>query len=125
MNKQEFDALVAQGHTHIPITRELIADMDTPLSVYLKLANAPYTYLFESVHGGEKWGRYSFIGLPCKRVVKITGNTITISVNGNVEKTITSEDPLEWVQNYQTEFKVAEPEGLPRFAGGLVGYFWP
>ena len=123
MNKTEFDALAIQGHTHIPLTCQVIADLDTPLSVYLKLADAPYSYLFESVHGGEKWGRYSFIGLPCKQIIKIVGDNITIAVDGQVQQSISCDDPLAWIQNYQESFKVAEPEGLPRFAGGLVGYF--
>ncbi|MGD9385118.1 MAG: anthranilate synthase component I, partial [Thioalkalispiraceae bacterium] len=71
MTEQEFQALARQGYTSIPIMREVLADLDTPLSTYLKLANGPYSYLFESVHGGEKWGRYSIIGLPCERVIRI------------------------------------------------------
>ena len=66
-----------QGFNRVPLVREVLADLDTPLSTYLKLANAPYTYLFESVHGGEKWGRYSIIGLPCKKVIKISGYEIS------------------------------------------------
>ncbi|HXK58074.1 MAG TPA: anthranilate synthase component I, partial [Gammaproteobacteria bacterium] len=65
MTPEEFESLAAQGYNRIPLMCEVLADLDTPLSVYLKLANAPYSYLFESVQGGEKWGRYSIIGLPC------------------------------------------------------------
>ena len=123
MEKAQFDVLAAQGYTRIPISRRIIADLDTPLSVYLKLADSPYSYLFESVEGGEIWGRYSFIGLPCQTVIKISGNNITIETAGKVRQTISEPDPLRWIQQYQEQFKVPELEGMPRFAGGLVGYF--
>ena len=70
MTREEFDALAAKGYNRIPMMREVLADLDTPLSTYLKLADGPYSYLFESVQGGEKWGRYSIIGLPCRTVVR-------------------------------------------------------
>jgi len=123
MNQQEFDALVAQGYNRIPLMREVLADLDTPLSTYLKLADGPYSYLFESVQGGEKWGRYSMLGLPCKQVIRIHGNDITILIDGKVTETIQSEDPLSWIETLQQQFKVPEVTGLPRFNGGLVGYF--
>lgn len=71
MEEQKFNSLVKKGYNRIPLMREVLADLDTPLSTYLKLANGPYSYLFESVQGGEKWGRYSIIGLPCQQVIKI------------------------------------------------------
>lgn len=123
MNKQQFNTLVAQGYTHIPLMREIIADLDTPLSIYLKLADAPYTYLFESVQGSEKWGRYSFIGLPCHQVIKISGRQIQVLKGGVVEETLETDDPLAWIQDYQATLKVPQLGELPRFAGGLVGYF--
>ncbi|MEC8524260.1 MAG: anthranilate synthase component I, partial [Pseudomonadota bacterium] len=76
MNPQEFSALVEQGYNRIPVARQVLADLDTPLSTYLKLADQPYTYLFESVQGGEKWGRYSMIGLPAREVLSIRGSEI-------------------------------------------------
>ncbi|HID48359.1 MAG TPA: anthranilate synthase component I, partial [Chromatiales bacterium] len=78
MNEQEFAALAARGYNRIPLTREVLADLDTPLSTYLKLANGPYSYLFESVHGGEKWGRYSIIGLPCRTVIRIRDREVQV-----------------------------------------------
>ena len=69
MTPQEFAALAEQGYNRIPVARQVLADLDTPLSTYLKLADQPFTYLFESVHGGEKWGRYSMIGLPAREVL--------------------------------------------------------
>jgi anthranilate synthase component 1 len=73
MTPEQFEIYAQQGYNRIPVARQVLADLDTPLSAYLKLADAPYTYLFESVQGGEKWGRYSIIGLPCRTVVKVNG----------------------------------------------------
>ena len=73
MTPEQFATLANQGHNRIPLMREVLADLDTPLSVYLKLADGPYSYLFESVQGGEKWGRYSIIGLPCRTLLRVNG----------------------------------------------------
>jgi len=123
MTEQDFQALAAQGYTAIPILREVLADLDTPLSTYLKLANGPYSYLFESVHGGEKWGRYSIIGLPCAQVIRVYGKQVCLYQDNVVVQEDTVEDPLAWIEQYQQTFKVATVPGLPRFTGGLVGYF--
>ena len=123
MNQEEFKAYITQGFNRIPLMREVLADLDTPLSTFLKLADGPYSYLFESVQGGEKWGRYSIIGLPCTRIVRVSGNDITIIQDGKIEKTLTVDDPLDWIEKFQLEYKVPEIEGLPKFNGGLVGYF--
>ncbi|PQJ94955.1 anthranilate synthase component I [Chromatium okenii] len=123
MTPKTFQALSAQGYNRIPVACEILADLDTPLSVYLKLAAAPYSYLFESVQGGEKWGRYSIIGLPCRTLIRIHGTTIQIERDGQVINTIIASDPLAWIDAYQQQFQVAEVAGLPRFTGGLVGYF--
>ena len=123
MNESEFKALAGQGYNRIPLMREVLADLDTPLSTYLKLANGPYSYLFESVQGGEKWGRYSMIGLPCSKVIRINDHAVTILQDGESAETLTVEDPLAWIEQLQQTYKVPEVEGLPRFTGGLVGYF--
>ena len=123
MNQEEFKAYIAQGYNRIPLMREVLADLDTPLSTYLKLADGPYSYLFESVQGGEKWGRYSIIGLPSKKVIRITGYGVTILENGKVSETLTVDDPLSWIEEFQNQYKVPEIESLPKFNGGLVGYF--
>ena len=127
MNAEQFAALsskrTAQSHNRIPLMREVLADLDTPLSTYLKLADGPYSYLFESVQGGEKWGRYSILGLPCRTIVKVTGNLIEVQVDGKVQESLEVDDPLAWIENFQARYQVAEIEGLPRFTGGLVGYF--
>ena len=123
MTPEQFSALAQQGYNRIPVMREVLADLDTPLSTYLKLANGPYSYLLESVHGGEKWGRYSIIGLPCNQVLKVFGNNITIEDDGKVVEQLERSDPLDFIEEYQARFKVPELDGLPRFNGGLVGYF--
>lgn len=106
-----------------PIVHEALADLDTPLSVYLKLARGPYSYLLESAHGGEKWGRYSIIGLPARTIVKVTLHHVQVITDGKVTEDVTTDDPLSFVEAFQNRFEVAEVEGLPRFFGGLVGYF--
>ncbi len=123
MNQAEFDQLAEQGYNRIPLAREVLADLDTPLSTYLKLADAPYSYLLESVHGGEKWGRYSIIGLPCETIVRITGHDIEVKHCGEVIETTTSDDPLSWIETFKQQYKVPDLDDLPRFNGGLVGYF--
>jgi len=123
MTPQAFAALASQGYNRIPVVCEVLADLDTPLSVYLKLAHGPYSYLFESVQGGEKWGRYSIIGLPCRTQVRVTGCCIEVVKDGRIEESHSAKDPLAWIEAFQERFKAAELEGLPRFNGGLVGYF--
>ena len=123
MTEQEFQALAKQGYSAIPILCEVLADLDTPLSTYLKLANGPYSYLFESVQGGEKWGRYSIIGLPCQRVIRIHDHIVYIYLDNKLVEEITVEDPLAWIEDYQATFKHPELEDYPKFTGGLVGYF--
>ena len=122
-SKIKLSSIKQQGFNRVPLVREVLADLDTPLSTYLKLANAPYSYLFESVHGGEKWGRYSIIGLPCNKVIKISGHEISQYEGDNLVDQQTVEDPLQWINDYQETFSVYEDESLPRFTGGLVGYF--
>lgn len=123
MHPTEFERHRAAGHTRIPLAHELVADLDTPLSIYLKLANRPYTFLFESIQGGEKQGRYSIIGLPARTVVRVRDHDITVESEGTVGESVRVDDPLAWIEQYQTSFRVPRIEGLPRITGGLVGYF--
>ncbi|NND80947.1 MAG: anthranilate synthase component I [Gammaproteobacteria bacterium] len=115
--------LRAAGFTHLPVMRETLADLDTPLSTYLKLADQPYTYLFESIHGGDKWGRYSIIGLPCQTVYRFYGHTLVVEVDGDETERREVTDPLQTVRQLQQQYKVASCAGLPEMTGGLVGYF--
>lgn len=106
-----------------PYSYELLADLETPLGIYLKLANGPYSYLLESVQGDEKWGRYSFIGLPCTTVITVHGKTIKILENDVCTQQIEHEQPLVWLKNFQKQFKTNPLAVNLPFYGGLVGYF--
>ena len=123
LSKKDFDNYAAQGFNRIPLMREVLADLDTPLSVYLKLACGPYSYLFESVQGGEKWGRYSIIGLPARTLLRVTGHDVTVEKDGKPVERETVSDPLDYVRRFKARYTVPEIHGLPRFTGGLVGYF--
>ncbi len=109
--------------TKIPVSREILVDMETPLSVYRKLANCSYSYLFESVEGGEKWARYSLIGLKANRVIKITKNTIEIHQDSKLSESFLAENPLDYIDELQKSYTLEEDPNLPKFNGGLVGYF--
>ncbi len=122
MTESEFRALAAQGFNRIPLVLETFADLDTPLSLYVKLAGGPYTFLLESVVGGERFGRYSFIGLPPKRRIRARGTAIEVEdVGGVVERH--QGDPLAFVQSFLHRYRAAPAPGLPRFCGGLAGVF--
>ncbi len=123
MERAEYRKLVADGYNRIPIVREVLADLETPLSTFLKLVDGPNSYLFESVHGGEKWGRYSIIGLPSRTRITVNGQRLTVERDGQVAEAIETADPLAWIEAFQQRFRVPEMPGLPRFFGGLVGYF--
>jgi anthranilate synthase component I len=123
IDSETFRQLAAAGHNRIPIVREVLSDLDTPLSVYLKLADGPHTYLFESVEGGETWGRYSIIGLPAKRTYELRGHELTVREHGEAIQTRTLADPLAEIEALRAAFSVPRLPGLPAFTGGLVGYF--
>ena len=119
----EFQSLAAQGFNRIPLMAEAFADLETPLSLYLKLAGgAKHSFLLESVVGGERFGRYSFIGLPARTLLRARGFKTEVVTDGQVGETATG-NPLDLVEAYQKRFKVALRPGLPRFCGGLAGYF--
>ncbi|MBL7003177.1 MAG: anthranilate synthase component I [Gammaproteobacteria bacterium] len=122
MNIEQFDQL-KNTHNRIPLVKEVFADLDTPLSTYLKLADNPYTFLFESVQGGEKWGRYSIIGLSCDTRLRVNGKKFQIEKNDEILVSKLCDDPLTEVEAYLDSFSVPDLPCLPRFYGGLVGYF--
>lgn len=123
ITRTEFDALAAQGHNRIPLVTQALADLDTPLSLYLKLTQGkPLSFLLESVVGGERFGRYSFVGLPARTLVRATGRHIEVVTEGDVVESHEA-NPLDFIEAYQARFKAAVPKGLPRFCGGLAGYF--
>ncbi|MGB5707843.1 MAG: anthranilate synthase component I [Arenicellales bacterium] len=123
LSQDQFNDLAARGYNRIPLAREVLADLETPLSTYLKLAAGPYSYLLESVQGGEKWGRYSIIGLPCHTRLEVSGHTIRYFKDGTLLEQQQSDNPLDAIRDYQARYKVPDVPGLPRFTGGLVGYF--
>ncbi|SCK23387.1 anthranilate synthase component 1 [Vogesella sp. LIG4] len=122
MTPQRFAELAAAGYNRIPVTLELFADLDTPLSVYLKLANQPYSYLLESVVGGERFGRYSFIGLPATTRLRVQGQSVQVEYGDKVIERHEG-DPLGFIDSFMARFNTPPITGLPRFTGGLVGYF--
>jgi anthranilate synthase component 1 len=122
ISSSEFDALARQGFNRIPLLRVLQADLDTPLSLYLKLAHQPNTFLLESVVGGERFGRYSFIGLPARTRIEARDDNMTVITDGRVVESHKG-DPIAFAEAYLARFKVALTPGLPRFCGGLAGYF--
>ena len=123
ISKNDFNKLAKKGYNRIPLMCEVLADLDTPLSTYTKICNFPYSYLFESVEGGEKWGRYSIIGLPAKKIISVTGEKVKITENSRLIDEYNTSDPLKEIEKIQQSYKVAQIEGMPRFSGGLVGYF--
>ncbi|MDX1381264.1 MAG: chorismate-binding protein, partial [Xanthomonadales bacterium] len=123
MDKTQFQSLAQAGHQRIPVWRSVLADLDTPLSAYLKLADGPDTYLFESIEGGATWGRYSIIGLPCEWRYEFRGQRMATRRFGEVVGEEDCADPLERIRALQTEFRIPDLDELPGFSGGLVGYF--
>ena len=110
-------------YRRVPVIHEALADLDTPLSVYLKLARGPYSYLLESAQGGEKWGRYSIIGLPARTVLKVNDRRVQVLTDDEIIEEVETDDPLSFIEAFQARFDVANLDELPRFFGGLVGYF--
>ena len=123
MTEQQFNDLARQGYNRIPVLRQLPADLDTPLALYIKLANRPYSYLLESVVGGERFGRYSFIGLAARTVLRVHGHFASVEVDGAPVEQCDCADPLAFVETFLGRYRAAPLPGLPRFPGGLCGYF--
>jgi anthranilate synthase component 1 len=123
VTEEDFQRLADQGCNRIPLAVETFSDLDTPLSVYLKLANEPYTYLLESVQGGERWGRYSFIGLRAETRFEVVGQTCREYRDGALIAETHADDPLDFVQAVRARYRAPATPGLPRFCGGLVGCF--
>src|ERR1700716_3658160 len=128
MTELEFQKLAAQGYTRIPVLAEAPADLYTPLALYVKLANAPYSYLLESVVGGERFGRYSFIGLACSERIEARGRILRRLLRDArgtdvcLEK-IDDADPFEYARAWLERHRVAPVPAALKFGGGLVGYF--
>jgi anthranilate synthase component 1 len=123
LNKEEYKKLADFGFNHVPLVYESFADLDTPLSVYLKCADSPYSYLLESVQGGEQFGRYSFIGLPASKRYEVWGKRCLEICDDVVISEVSLDDPLDWINRIRERVIAYYPQHLPRFLGGLVGYF--
>jgi anthranilate synthase component I len=123
MTENEFQALAGAGFNRIPLQLETFADLDTPLSIYLKLANRPNSYLLESVIGGERFGRYSIVGLPARERLEVRGHTVTIERDGKTAESAEHEDPLARIDQYLASFRAAPLGTSLRFGGGVAGYF--
>ncbi|MPV86322.1 anthranilate synthase component I [Ostreibacterium oceani] len=124
MEYSNFSTYVEQGYNRIPVFTSVLCDLDTALTLYLKVANAPYSYLFESVQGGEQWARYSMIGLPSPHRIEIRGQQIHEIDDHQITNTLTCDDPLAYIDEVTARYRVPEHvPGLPEFMGGLVGYF--
>lgn len=123
LTEHEFNSFINQGYNRIPLVREVLADLETPLSAYIKLANEPYSYLFESVQGGEKWGRYSIIGLASTTTIKVFGQRFVLEQDGEKIIQKETEDPLTEIELYHKQFSVPQVDPITKIAGGLVGYF--
>src|ERR1700674_1139712 len=123
MTEDEFLALGRAGYNRIPLHLETLADLDTPLSIYLKLANRPGSYLLESVIGGERFGRYSIVGLPARERLEVSGRRFTLSRDDKIVDERSLDDPLEYIDGYLRSFRAASVGPQLRFAGGLAGYF--
>ena len=123
LSKEQFSIYQSQGYNRIPLVKTCYADLETPLSIFLKVANSPYSYLLESVEGGENFGRYSIIGMPAKKLIQVRQKTVEVIES---EKTIFTEnnsDPLGFIDQYLANYKTPKDLDLPRFSGGLAGYF--
>jgi anthranilate synthase component I len=123
ITSDKFNTYRAEGFNFIPLVKSFDVGHETPLSIYQKLANLPFSYLLESVEGGERFGRYSIIGLPSKKRIVIRDDVIEVIDQNQVIEKETTQNPLNFIQNYLSQFKVPHDLELPRFAGGLAGYF--
>src|SRR6476661_6268447 len=123
MTENEFLALGRAGYNRIPLHLETFADLDTPLSIYLKLAARPGSYLLESVIGGERFGRYSIVGLPARERLEVRGRRATLERDGKTVQERETGDPLQFIDEYLASFRAAPVGPALRFAGGLAGYF--
>ena len=124
MTPEQFLQFGEAGYNHVPVVRQIFADLDTPLSCYVKVATGAYSYLLESAaQGGEKWARYSVVGLPCPYVIKVYGHELVIEEAGTKTESLYVADPLAYIEDFQKQFIYPEIIGLPVYTGGLVGYF--
>ncbi len=123
MNSEKLKQLAADGFNRVPVIREVLADAETPLSIYSKLGKGRHSYFFESVQGGEKWGRFSIIGLPCRTIIRVVGDEITVETDGEIVEQLTTSDPFPFIESFKARYRVAPSNKKLSYTGGLVGYF--
>ena len=123
LSKEQYSIYQSEGYNRIPLVKTCYADLETPLSIFLKVANSSYSYLLESVEGGENFGRYSIIGMPAKKLIQVRQKTVEIIESGKTIFTENNSDPLGFIDQYLANYKTPENIDLPRFSGGLAGYF--
>jgi anthranilate synthase component 1 len=121
-NEREFEVLAAQGYNLIPVWREIAADLETPVGAFLKVARGDYAFLLESVQGGEKWGRYTFLGSEPAIVLRGRGGRLDLTRPGRSVEVRSVKSPLEGLRDEMRRFRAYQSPDLPRFFGGAVGF---
>ncbi|MBA4397568.1 MAG: anthranilate synthase component I, partial [Syntrophus sp. (in: bacteria)] len=118
---ETFKKLSKEGNV-IPVYREILADMETPVTALMKLREKSHVFLLESVEGGEKWARYSFVGADPRLIFEVSGDEVLIRAGGNVQRLRHEGRPLMFLQNLLSRYRPVPVAGLPRFYGGAVGF---
>ena len=123
MTEQDFIKHIEQGYNLIPLKSTLINDGLDPIDVYQKLSNMPKSYLLESLEGKKDWSRYTIIGLPSEEYIELKDNKIKYFISNKLVEDIETNNPIDWIEEFQNKFNVPNDLDLPKFQGGLVGYF--
>ena len=123
MTEQDFIKHIEQGYNLIPLKSTLINDGLDPIDVYQKLSNMPKSYLLESLEGKKDWSRYTIIGLPSEEYIELKDNKIKYFISNKLVEEIETNNPIDWIEEFQNKFNVPNDLDLPKFQGGLVGYF--
>jgi anthranilate synthase component 1 len=123
MTEQDFIKHIEQGYNLIPLKSTLINDGLDPIDVYQKLSNMPKSYLLESLEGKKDWSRYTIIGLPSEEYIELKDNKIKYFISNKLVEDIETNNPIDWIEEFQNKFNVPNDSDLPKFQGGLVGYF--
>ena len=123
MTEQDFIKHIEQGYNLIPLKSTLINDGLDPIDVYQKLSNMPKSYLLESLEGKKDWSRYTIIGLPSEEYIELKDNKIKYFISNKLVEEIETNNPIDWIEEFQNKFNVPNDSDLPKFQGGLVGYF--
>ena len=123
MTEQDFIKYIEKGYNLIPLKSTLINDGLDPIDVYQKLSNMPKSYLLESLEGEKDWSRYTIIGLPSEEYIELKNNRIKYFISNKLVEDVETNNPIDWIEEFQKKFNVPSDSNLPKFQGGLVGYF--